>query len=260
VDNLQDDGVYLSPMYRRHRLEEKGPEVHLYQNVFRRMLTALAFGGPEAETRDRVFIYRNVFDLRGEVQTGRPTAESARAATSHGKVIGDHGSPPWSRMNIYHNTFVMAGRSRTADMALFGGARAGLPRSVFNNVLLHLDRLPGYPGPPVSVIEDGNLYWSPLAGKDAANLFRRYRASAAFTDGKKQYPAGPSMYSRVADPKFEKVEAGDFRLQAGSPAIDAGVPIPTDWPDPLRDSDRGKPDVGAVPHGSVMPRAGRPGR
>ncbi|MFN3288308.1 MAG: hypothetical protein ACK40H_07640, partial [Sphingomonadaceae bacterium] len=27
-------------------------------------LTALAFGGPEGETRDKVFVYRNVFDLR----------------------------------------------------------------------------------------------------------------------------------------------------------------------------------------------------
>lgn len=36
---------------------------------------------------------------------------------------------------------------------------------------------------------------------------------------------------------------------ARSPAVNAGVKIPTDWLDPLREKDRGKPDLGAVPAG-----------
>ncbi len=49
-----------------------GAEIHIFQNVFRGCLTALAFGGSE-DTRDKVFVYRNVFDLRPQVLTGRPS-------------------------------------------------------------------------------------------------------------------------------------------------------------------------------------------
>ena len=43
-------------------------------------------------------------------------------------------------------------------------------------------------------------------------------------------------------------------------AIDAGVEIPAEWPDPLRKMDKGKPDIGALPLGAdfepVRPRRG----
>ena len=43
-------------------------------------------------------------------------------------------------------------------------------------------------------------------------------------------------------------------------AIDAGVDLPGDWPDPLRTKDAGKPDLGALPLGAepfpVDPNAG----
>ena len=61
------------------------------------------------------------------------------------------------------------------------------------------------------------------------------------------YAAGSSSHSLVADPRFKG--AKDYRLQDGSPAVDAGVRIPEDWPDPLRRRDKGKPDLGALPLG-----------
>jgi hypothetical protein len=48
----------------------------------------------------------------------------------------------------------------------------------------------------------------------------------------------------------------DLRLAKDSPAVDAGVSIPAEWPDPLRSSDEGKPDLGALPLGSEMLRVG----
>lgn len=53
---------------------------------------------------------------------------------------------------------------------------------------------------------------------------------------------------------------GDFRLPAGSPAIDSAVPLPDDWFDPLRDKEQGKPDAGAIPSGAQRLKVGRFGR
>jgi hypothetical protein len=44
----------------------------------------------------------------------------------------------------------------------------------------------------------------------------------------------------------------DPGLQPSSPAIDAGVALPAEWPDPVRDRDPGKPDLGALPAGAAM--------
>jgi len=77
------------------------------------------------------------------------------------------------------------------------------------------------------------------------------------TAGKPQ--AGAAWGGNVAgDPSF--ANPGDFRLQSGSPAIDAGTAIPLDWFDPLRDRERGKPDAGAIPSGAKRLSVGRNGR
>jgi hypothetical protein len=48
----------------------------------------------------------------------------------------------------------------------------------------------------------------------------------------------------------------DFRLQTDSPAVNAGVPVPPDWPDPLRAADAEAPDIGALPLGAEPFRVG----
>ncbi|MBW3540732.1 MAG: right-handed parallel beta-helix repeat-containing protein [Planctomycetes bacterium] len=254
VENMQDDGVYLSPMYLRHRLEQQDPEIHLFQNVFRQVLTALAFGGPEPITRDTVFVYRNEFDLRRPVQTGRPSTLSEEPGLTVGKMLGDHGSPPWSAMNIYHNTFVTAESDRDAAMGTVGHTGSGHPRRTFNNIFVHHARLPGFmpPNAEQNAACDGNLYWSPHATPSQADaLFAKYRKSAAFEQSRAIYDPGSTTHAVVADPRFrsyspEPDAANDYRLQTGSPAAGAGVTIPTEWPDPLRKIE-GRPDVGAYP-------------
>ncbi|MBM4072519.1 MAG: hypothetical protein FJ271_26855 [Planctomycetes bacterium] len=253
VDNFQDDGIYLSPMY------SYGPKavLHIHQNIFRRALTTLAFGGPE-DTQDRVFIYRNYFDMRGKVNYGRPSAQNPKPGLEYSRVIGDHGGPTWSSMLFYHNTFVMVAGT-DSSMGVLGHLKKGFPRKVFNNIFVHQLGLPGL-HPAVAEMDaqaDGNLYWSPKSDANlATKYFSLYRTSAAFANSKKIYAPGFDRHSLVADPQFFS-GGDDIRLKNGSPAIDAGVALPADWPDPLRAMDKGRPDIGACPLGSAPMRVGR---
>ena len=264
IENMQDDGIYLSPMYYRHRLEKTDPQLYIYQNVFRQQLTALAFGGPQPYSRDTVYIFRNLFDLRQPVPTGRPSAKRAEPGFSYGRILGDHGSPPWSNMRIYHNTFIQRGPARYADMETNGHTAAKLGREVFNNIFYHSARLPGFIGPNTEdkAVSDGNLYWSPTAkAGQKTTLFSRFRKSTKFTASKSLYPAGSTTHSIVVDPKFvsvqENAERNDYRLGKNSPALNSGVAIPKDWPDPIRKADAGQPDLGALPLGVKMWKVGR---
>ena len=260
VHDLQDDGLYLSPMYTRY--SKRTAEVHVYQNYIGKCLTALAFGGPEKINRDVAFIYRNVIDLRHSLRTGRASSKNPAGGTSTGKVMGDHGSPPWSQMRIYHNTCVMAGPSRDADMGFLGACNLERPRLVLNNLHVHLAKLPLVNGPALdAALYDGNLYWSPgIDDKQAAKAFAKFRASAIVEASKKSYPAGLHSASRIGDPRFAPTKSGDlideFRLNEGSAARNAGIELPTELPDPLRDNDAGRPDIGAVP-GDAGWRTGR---
>ncbi len=264
IDGLQDDGIYFSPMYHRYKLLPNDPEIHVYENYFGAVLTALAFGGPHETTRDTLFIYRNVFDLRGIVQTGRPQEAGAPAGISHGKVIGDHGSPPWTNSSIYHNTIIAADGARSADMALLSGVKEGYSRRVFNNILLHHTRLPGFPtlSPATDIVSDGNLYFAPSTTSTADQLFAKFRKSPAFEASRQRYPEGSTTHSLVADPQLLRLEASggkpvDYRLKSSSPAINAGVALPEDLPEAPGITDAGQPDIGALPAGAKPFRAGR---
>lgn len=263
ISDLQDDGIYISPMYLRYNFNGDA-KVHIHQNLIRGVLTPLAFGGPELVNRDDVHIYRNVVDLRHPVWTGRPSTRNPRGGISHGKVMGDHGSPPWSRMRIYHNTFIMRDRWRDADMGTLNGLHADRPRHLFNNLFLHLGGLSSLRVPDVEVGQsDGNLYWQPdLEPARAAMFFKKYRASPNFTKSKEKYPDGFTHRSLVADPQLGNVGTGvdtppNYQPKPGSPAIDAGAPLPEDWVDPVRQGDKGQPDIGAIPAGVDPWKAGR---
>src|SRR5262249_10872496 len=152
-------------------------------------------------------------------------------------------------MNIYQNTFISGG-NRQADMALLSSTKAGHQRRVFNNILVHTDRLPALPNLSNNVVEDGNLYWSPQISPKDANLFKKFRASALFDESKKLYPPGSTSHSLVANPGFAQWTSdgpNEYRLQKISLAVGAGVELPADWSDPLRAEGKGRPDIGALP-------------
>jgi hypothetical protein len=264
VDNMQDDGLYLSQMYPRYERFMGKAKVEIYQNYLSRALTMLAFGGTETGT-DTIYFYRNIIDLRGTVRNGRPSSKAPGPVAPYaGQIMGDHGSPPWPGMFTYHNTIISLGGGRGADFLFTTGATAERPRRAFNNIFVHGKGLSSFTLPDSLFVQsDGNLYWQPgLDAKTAAEFFRAYRASPAFANSKKAYPAGFDAGSLVADPKFLKAEisataVNDYRLQPGSPAVDAGVPIPVEWPDPLRGQDKGRPDLGALPAGAEPFQVGR---
>ncbi len=102
--------------------------------------------------------------------------------------------------------------------------------------------------------EGGNLLWGVNEGPTKeVDPFAKLRSSPLFKDSQRFYELGWTTNDIVADPKFVKLadlgEPSDLRLSQGSPAIDAGLVLPAKWPDPLREVDKGLPDIGAVPLG-----------
>jgi hypothetical protein len=149
-------------------------------------------------------------------------------------------------------------------MGALNGLNADRPRRLFNNVFLHLGGLSGLRVPGEGLGQsDGNLYWQPgLEPARAEAFFKKYRASPNFTRSKGEYPGGFTHRSLVADPQLGNVgmevdTPPDYQPRPGSPTIDAGAPLPEDWADPLRQADKGKPDIGAVPAGFEFWKVGR---
>jgi hypothetical protein len=267
VDNTTDDGLYLSPMYARYDRLLGIATVHIHQNVFRRALTMIAYGGSEKQTTDKFYFYRNIVDLREPVRASRPTTPGGTVTPYYGKLTGDHGSPPWPTMFSYHNTIIAREPSRYADMGCSQGATTDRPRRVFNNIFIHADKLPPFALPTTGdVHSDGNLFWNPnLAVNAEADYFKVFRASKAFVDSQRVYAPGFDAQSLAANPKFVQGELAPlsvnvYRLQPDSPAINAGLALPGDWPDPVRSLDQGKPDIGALPLGFEPFRVGRTAR
>lgn len=253
VDNMNDDGIYLSAW------GPPGGDVHIYQNYISRCLTAFAFGlgrGSESDPGTGTWIYRNVLDLRGTVVYQHPGPDNPPELPPSSRVCGDHGGPVWEPMFIYHNTVVVRSGQMTGYAFGWGGHLGKPARRVFNNILVQTDGLPraDLPSADFDFQADGNLHWSRAKFMPPEKgFFAGFRQSRMFEASKRNYPAGWESQGQLADPRFlkwtENWRTSDFRLQAGSPAIDAGVPLPADWPDPLRQQDAGKPDVGAFPAG-----------
>jgi hypothetical protein len=163
-------------------------------------------------------------------------------------------------MRMYHNTFLRR-EPVWRDYFLFGFGAVSLrntERDVFNNLFVQADRVPGAvvlgkeAGP---LREGGNLLWGVNAGPtNKVDPFAKLRGSPLFKDSQRFYEPGWTTNDSVADPKFVKLaedraKPADLRLSETGPAIDAGLVLPVKWPDPLREADQGKPDLGAVPFG-----------
>ncbi len=118
---------------------------------------------------------------------------------------------------------------------------------------------------PVYFQADGNLHHSDGEPVTAEALFGRFRRSPDFEASKRLYAAGWTSHDLVADPKFTRFATAwrdslDLSLSADSQALDAGVALAKAWPDPLRENDRGRPDIGALPYGARPARVGVSGR
>jgi hypothetical protein len=245
IDNINDDGIYLT-LPPRDAVPE---DVQIYENIFTRVYTVFAFAEHHAknEIGPGVFIFRNVFDLRdgtyGWIAKDAAT-DAAPYELSENRIAGDHGNPTWDPLYFYNNTVLFKRTPQRGNFGLFSaiGTRDS-KRRIIDNLFVQDEGVPG------SVILankddvqiDGNLHWS---RKGAPIVFDKLRA------------AGYAAHDLAGDPKLTDADHGDLRLSPGSAAIDAGVPVPKDWPDPLRAGDKGKPDVGALPAGAPMLKVG----
>ena len=261
VENFNDDGLECGPKLRDHTL-------FISQNRIGACLIPLTQHEIEKDespldhdSKAGVFVFRNVIDLRGGIYSGPPREPDPTGSflREEGHLASDHGGPTWPVIHFYHNTLLR----RTPvfrDSYLFGLGANGLrntERDVFNNIFVQSDRVPGigFVGmkEAANVREGGNLIWGLNEGPTLdRDVLAKFRASPLFAESRKRYEPGWTTQDLVADPKFVSLGGDlsaptDLRLSAGSPAIDAGVPLPAEWPDPLRDKDEGAPDLGALP-------------
>lgn len=261
VDNFNDDGLFLTA-----RGADAG-DMHIHHCKLSRCLTTLAFGYGHQSFQHHgkgVYLYRNIFELIRPVHYGIPPPE-ATELTSFGRVCSDHGSPTWEPMTFHHNTFIAHTRGWRGYCLGLGYHMSGTRRRVFNNIFLLTEQMPGSM-PPSTTLDyqaDGNLYWSTKLGPEYRDdFFGAWRKSKGYELSKEYYPPGWETHGFFADPKLVKMSASwrdarDYRLTKGSPAIDAGVPIPCYSPDPLAELDKGKPDIGALPYGVPMFKFGQ---
>lgn len=260
VDNFNDDGVYVTAC-------GMGGDLHIYQNVLSRCYHIFAYYG-SFPTGSGVHVYRNIIDLRQPVYVGQPASADDPAfkdgMPGRGRLCGDHGSPTWEPMRFYQNTVVFNDAFRDYYGAGWGGHTGKRERQVFNNIFIQLAGNPGLKFDPTEadLRFDGNLLWGLRDGAAVkGDYFAAFQRSPVFTESQKAYPAGWTSHDRFADPKLTRVAADwrtplDVRPLAVSPAINNGVELPADWPDPLRKADDGKPDIGALPFSIAMPMVG----
>jgi hypothetical protein len=284
VENFSDDCLFVTaPTLYDGRVA--GGNVSVTQNYFGRLLTTLSFGVGHGrqkvlpgekkgrQTGAGVWVARNVFDYRKWVPYQLPKGPDApQEFTDMGRIAGDHGSPEWEPIFFYQNTLI-PGEPSWRNIYGMGLGRTGIgraaPRCVFNNVFLHAKGLPGMvmADANVNLKADGNLHWSATEGAstDEDAFFGKFRASKAFEQSKGIYAPGWAARDRYADPKFAAFDPKpgapmDLRLQADSPAIKAGVPLPPECPDPLLVGQEASPDVGALPFNAEPWRVGVRGR
>ena len=274
VDNFNDDGLEFGAKKHDHL-------IHVYQNRVSRCLLTLTLhqmdtgeSAAKAGETSGVYITRNIFDLRDGVFRGYPQEQdpSGKYRRVPGMLCGDHGSPTWPNYYFYHNTVLRTDPSWRGYYGCGIGGRATRDsrRRVFNNIFVQEQGLPGlvFSSGPDDIQIDGNLHWGLREGPGVVgDFFKTHGRRGAFR--RKPYPKTWMVHDVFADPKLVAVAgAGPHRVgvsvRTGSPAIDAGVTLPSGpagpWHDPLRESDRGRPDIGAVPAGQKPWSVGIGGR
>jgi hypothetical protein len=264
VDNFNDDGLECGPKLRWHTIYIHHNRIGACLGVFQQHEIDKDEAPVTHDPDSGVYVYRNVFDQRAGVYYGLPNSDDPSGGFLHheGHLISDHGSPVYPVMRVYHNTFLRR-EPVWRDYFLFGFGAVSLrntERDVFNNLFVQADRVPGAvilgkdAGP---LREGGNLLWGANEGPASkADPFAKLRNSPLFKDSQRFYEPGWTTNDIVADPTFVKLagapgEPSDLRLSEDSPAIDAGLVLSAKWPDPLRETDKGKPDIGAVPFGET---------
>lgn len=189
------------------------------------------------------YICRNLFDMRVPIYQTPPdiTDPENDEVFGYPLLTNEHSTSVRPDIRFYHNTTLHLGNSSAANnlayyMGRWGRGYEHAVFRIYNNIHLQVDDQPKQ-----TVSTEGGTFDS------------RNNLAWGINDG--------SLGSRPGDihddPDFTSVttdwgDGTDVRLEATSPAIDAGYDIATNfptWPDPWRDSGDGTNDIGAVPVG-----------
>jgi hypothetical protein len=222
LDHCVDDGLFLTALPDDLGQVHGGP-ILIYQNVFSRCLTTLAFGVGHSRqpvtdggvvTGRGVWVFRNLFDLRRPVRYFPPTGpDDPHDGSAFPRSQGDHGSPVWERMALYHNTVVSHGPGfRDMYGHGWGGSLVTPARVVLNNIFVQQVAPMGAAIAPgsASLLFDANLHWSlEQREADAGGFATRMAASiqralaAVSTGGAIRaaipYPDGDATADALAD-------------------------------------------------------------
>ncbi|MBW3598016.1 MAG: hypothetical protein KY475_12155 [Planctomycetes bacterium] len=261
VDNFNDDGLECGPKLRWHTIYISQNRIGACLIPFAQHEIAPDESPPEHDPQSGVYVARNVIDLRGGTYSAPPNEPDPSGSFLHreGHLVGDHGGPTWPVMRFYHNT-ALRDTPVWRDYFLFGLGAQGMRntvRRVFNNIFVQTEQVPGAGFAGIqqagNLREGGNLLWGLDEGpKLARDVFGKFRASRLFDESRRSYEAGWTTDDVIADPQFVQLsddQTPDLRLRPESPAVDSGLPLPPEWPDPMSDADAGDPDIGAVPRG-----------
>ena len=270
VDNFNDDGMECGSKLRWHTLYVHHNRIGACLGVFQQHEIDKDESPITHDPDTGLFVYRNVFDQRAGVYYTLPSEDDPSGAFLHaeGHLLSDHGSPVYPVMRVYHNTFLRR-EPIYRNYFLFGLGAASLKhteRDVFNNLFVQADRVPGaviLGKDAGSLREGGNILWGVKEGPKKVDPFAKFRTSPLFAASKKFYEPGWTTNDVMADPKFVKFDDSpdaDLRLSEGSAAINAGWGLSAKWPDPFREIDTGKPDIGALPFGASSWGVGVNGR
>lgn len=270
VDNFNDDGIEVGARKRDHLL-------YIYQNLISRCQIAFTLHEMEKDESPAtvdpgsgVYIARNVIDLRRGTFKAPPKEPDPSGSYLNGEIMlcSDHGGPTWPNYFFYHNTVLRSNPSWRGyyGFGMGGQATRNTQRRVINNIFVQITGIPGlsFASGPDDNFVDGNLHWGRQDGpKYEGDFFKKANRGPAFK--KTPTPDGWMVHDQFADPKFNEfgedpAAAFDIALRAESPAIDAGVEVPNDWFDPLREPDAAQPDIGAVPYASATWAVGIQGR
>ncbi len=266
VENMNDDGIFVSRLYG------VGGPIHIYQNRIAQVLTSFSFAGAATDPLgEGVYIYRNLLDLRQPTLGGPPQSPQDKTLfLRSSRPAGDHGSPKWQPMFVYHNTLLVNDAGwRGYYAAGFGYSFLNTKRRIWNNIVVQEAQLPGLTfdtyGKVAKVEDDfeanNNLLWSLRDGPEyKGDLFAQYRKGDEYQKTVELHAPGWTTGDIFADPLLTNIKPQggqvDFRPQPKSPALDAGLVLNAQFPDPLRDQDAGKPDIGALPLGAQLPEFG----
>lgn len=251
VENITDDGIFVTAGTGWDGVVAGG-DMRIWQNRLSRCLTTFAFGVghgrqialPErVQTGDGIWITRNVIDGRRPVHYHWPkSAADPQEPSFRTRFGGDHGSPAWEPMWVYHNTIIGSHLERPdfGSPGLGAGMGKGTTRSVLNNILCADIGNPGllFPQQRERFDARGNVIWSFDAEKKLVK------------------PDEAEKANFISDPGFASYSA-DWRqnVDLRPKSTQLGVEVPAEWFDPVRD--RG---VGAVPAGAEPWRVGVGGR